>query len=375
MNKLRFYLTSPLVILVAITISMLTMNLVVLNEQWLWGHNVFLIGVFSFVIVYALVSLMACGGTFNIQSMEVGNASAPRIIIFSYWCVSFLGLLLSCYRIFRFGINGPLEGGVLFNLRYVYIWGNESNYGAQHFSLFALCLSIYYAQKKQIFMCIFAGAIYLVSALSLAERTSVLFLFVSVVYTLFYIGWVKLKGLLVFFSLLVLIFCIIAVATGRAGGEKGFDFLYSYFGYAVTAFSAWMDGQAGKGCADLIFGKFVDILSLGLYSCIPFDVGFADDDFNVLTYASSPYLFGGIGAVIISMAILGGWYACLRRLACLHGGYFLAMLSCYIYALVMIFYAWQFSLTTYVYVALIFLPLFYFQRSRLIVPELTQGPK
>ena len=143
--------------------------------------------------------------------------------------------MLSCYRIYRFGINGPLEGGVLFNLRYVYIWGHESNYGAQHFSLFALCLALYYAQKKRILLCIVASAIYLISALSLAERTSVLFLFVSVVYTLFYIGWVKLKGLLVFFALLVLIFCIIAVATGRAGGEKGFDFLYSYFGYAVTA--------------------------------------------------------------------------------------------------------------------------------------------
>lgn len=373
MNKLRFYLTSPLVILVVIVALMFAMNLLVLGEQWQWGHNVFLLGICSFVIVYILASFMLCGGVFNIYSMEVGDADAPRLLVFSYWCLSFLGLVLSCYRIYRFGINGPLEGGVLFNLRYVYIWGHESNYGAQHFSLFALCLALYYAQKKRILLCIVASAIYLISALSLAERTSVLFLFVSVVYTLFYIGWVKLKGLLVFFALLVLIFCIIAVATGRAGGEKGFDFLYSYFGYAVTALSTWMDGQAGKGCADLILGKVVDILSLGLYSCVPFDVGFADDDFNVLTYASSPYLAGGVGAVIISMAVLGGWYACLRRLACLHGGYFLAMLSCYVYALVMVFYAWQFSLTTYVYVGLILLPLFYRQRSRPTEPELNQG--
>lgn len=373
MNKLRFYLTSPLVILAVITALMFVMNIFILDEPWRWGHNVFLVGVCSFIIVYILVSFMACGGAYNIRSMEIGDAQASRLLIFCYWCISCLGLVLSCYRIYKFGINGPLEGGVLFNLRYVYIWGSESNYGAQHFSLFALCLALYYAQKKQILMCIIAGAIYLISALSLAERTSVLFLFVSVVYTLFYIGWVKLKGLIVFFVLLVLIFCIIAVATGRAGGDKGFDFLYSYFGYAVTAFSTWMDGQAGKGCADLILGKFANILSLGLYSCVPYDVGFADDDFNVLTYASSPYLVGGVGAVIISMALLGGWYACLRRLACLYGGYFLAMLSCYIYALVMVFYAWQFTLTTYVYVGLILLPLFYRHRSRPFKPESNQG--
>ena len=79
MNKLRFYLTSPLVILVVIVALMFAMNLLVLGEQWQWGHNVFLLGICSFVIVYILASFMLSGGVFNIYSMEVGDADAPRL--------------------------------------------------------------------------------------------------------------------------------------------------------------------------------------------------------------------------------------------------------------------------------------------------------
>lgn len=359
MSYSRFYLTSPFNILFVIVVSMFFMNLVVLGESWEWGHNVFLSGILVFLLSYSVFTLVLGGGKWDPLLMEVGSAEAPRGVIFFYWFLALTGLVLSCYRIYKFGINGPLEGGVLFNLRYVYVWGNESNYGAQHFSLFGLCLALYYAQNKRLLLCLLSGGIYLVSALSLAERTSVLFLFVSVAYTLFYIGWVRLKGLLVFFIGLVLIFCIIAVATGRAGGDKGFEFLYTYFGYAVTAFSHWLGGQEGKGCADLVVGKIIDLISLGAYSCSPFDIGFADGDFNVLTYASSPYLVGGVGVVITCMTLLGFWYALLRRWTCMYGGYFLALLSCYIYALVMVFYAWQFTLTTYFYVGAILWPLFY----------------
>lgn len=359
MNDSRFYLTSPFTILFVIVASMFYMNLVILGEPWEWGHNIFLSGILAFLLSYSVFTMVLGGGKWDPMQMEVGSAEAPRGVILFYWFLSLIGLVLSCYRIYKFGINGPLEGGVLFNLRYIYVWGNESNYGAQHLSLFGLCLALYYAQNKRLLLCSVAGGIYLVSALSLAERTSVLFLFVSIAYTLFYIGWVRLKGLLVFFVGLVLIFCIIAVATGRAGGDKGFGFLYTYFGYAVTAFSHWLGGQAGKGCADLVVGKVIDLISLGTYSCSPFDIGFADGDFNVLTYASSPYLVGGVGVVMTCMAVLGFWYALLRYWACMKGGYFLALLSCYVYALVMVFYAWQFTLTTYFYVGVILWPLFY----------------
>lgn len=374
MNNCKFYLTSPCVILVVVTLLMFFINLFVLEEPWAWGHNVFLIGVLVFFLFNLFSSFVLNAGRVNLGLMEVGDAISPARLLAIYWFVSILGLVLSCYRIYKFGMNGSLEGGVLFNLRYVYIWGSESNYGAQHFSLFGLCLSLYYAQKRKMRLCALAGGIYLVSALSLAERTSILFLFVSVGYTLFYAGWVKLKSIALFFMILVFIFCAIAVATGRAGGDKGFDFLYSYFGYAVTALSVWIDGDASKGCLDLIFGQLIKVLSLSLYACEPFEIGFADDDFNALTYVSNPYLAGGVTMVAGAMAALGIWYAILRQLACHKGGYFLALLSCYVYALVMVFYAWQFTLTTYIYVSVILWPLFYFDKfcicgsSRLKVP-------
>lgn len=356
----RLFSTSPLVVLLVVTMSMFAVNLFVLDEAWSWGHNVFLAGVVSFCVIYMLAIFFSTGGrlkTSIVLEREIHPPSSALVGL--YWLLSVVGLLLSLYRIWKFGINGPMEGGVLFNLRYVYIWGSESNYGAQHFSLFACCLSLYYAQRRRIGMCLLSGSIYLIAALALAERTSILFLFVSLAYTLFFVGWIKIRGLLLFFCLLILLFCVIAVATGRAGGDKGYGFLFAYFGYAVTALQSWVENKDGLGCADLIFGKLLDILSVGNYACVPYDVGFADDDFNVLTYVSSPYLVGGVPIVIASMALLGGWYAFLRRYALSKGGYFLAMLSCYMYALVMVFYAWQFSLTTFIYVGVILVPLFF----------------
>lgn len=355
----RLFLTSPVLVLLFVTFAMFLVNLNFLNEAWGWGHNLFLAGVLAFTCTYLISAFVSTRGFIKTRIVEQEGASASSVLIRIYWIISLLGLILSLYRIYAFGIMGKMEGGILFNLRYVYIWEHQSNYGAQHFSLFALCLALYYAQKKRIFVCSVSASIYLVSAISLAERTSILFLFVSVLYTLFFVGWVRLKGVFVFFVMLILIFCMIAVATGRAGGDKGYDFLFSYFGYAVTALQQWIEGKEYLGCADLVFGKIIDIVTLGLYSCIPFDIGFADDDFNVLTYVSSPYLFGGVTAVLVCMALLGVWYAFLRRLACKKGGYFLALLSCYMYALVMVFYAWQFTLTTFIYVSVILVPLFY----------------
>jgi oligosaccharide repeat unit polymerase len=360
-NPFKLSVTSPAFIIVFITGAMLFVNLFILNESWEWGHTLFVSAVLCFVVFYVIVILLLFGVGNGIKSKipsQGFEASSSTLKI--YWALSLIGLLLSLYRIYAFGLMGD-KGAILLNLRYAYIWEDHSNYGAQHFSLFALCLALYYAQRVQLLVCAAAGLIYLISALSLAERTSMLFLFASVVYTLVSARSIGVRGIVSLFSIMIGLFVIVAVGTGRADDERPYEFILSYFGYAVTAFSHWLDGKEYQGCADLVFGKIINVLTLGFYSCEAFDVGFSDDDFNVLTFMANPFLFGGTFMVLLSMSALGGWFGLLRFLAEKRAGYFLAILSCYVYALVMIFYAWQFSLSTYFYVALILIPLFYNQ--------------
>lgn len=348
-------LVSPVFILLFITTLMFAANIFALEQEWEWGHSVYLLGVLSFVVLYFLVYAFLLLTNFITPKKEV---SVPYLFVIQlYWVLSFVGLVLCLYKIIVVGMSGQYDS-VLLALRIANTWEHQPSYGAQHFALFSLALALYYAQRKRAFPCIIAASIYLVSAFSMAERTSMLFLFVAIGYTAINEGWVKLKGLLVSFALLVALFIIVAIGTGKTGGDNSYDFLLKYFSYAVTAFSVWTEGREYLGCADLVFGKLIDIISLGLYSCAPLDLGLTDRDFNVLTYAASPYLAGGTPAVIVSMAFLGGVFALLRVLAMKRKGYYLALLSCYMYALIMMFYAWQFSLTTYLYLALIFIPLF-----------------
>lgn len=348
-------LVSPVFILLFITLLVFCTNLLALEQPWEWGHSVYLLGVLSFVVVYMLVYVGM--DLLGIPYPKSAVISPYRIIIRIYWIFAFLGLILSLYKIYVFGIQGNY-GSVLLALRIANTWEHQPSYGAQHFALFALGLALYYAQKKRAFPCLVAALIYLTSAFSMAERTSMMFMFVAVGYTAINEGWVRLKGLLLSLAVLIALFIIVAVGTGKTGGDKGYDFILLYLGYAVTAFSQWTEGKDYLGCADLVFGKFIDLLSLGLYSCPPLDLGLTDRDFNVLTYAASPYLFGGLPGVIVCTAILGAFFAVLRVFAAKRKGYYLAILSCFMYALVMMFYAWQFSLTTYLYLMLILFPLF-----------------
>jgi oligosaccharide repeat unit polymerase len=348
-------LLSPVFVIVFVTMLMFLANVIALDQPWEWGHSVYLLGVLSFVIAYmiAYVSLTLT----DLISPKVAANTPYRIVIRFYWVLSSLGLLLSLYKIYSVGMGNPY-GSVLLALRIANTWEHQTSYGAQHFALFALCLALYYAQKKRALPCLVASLIYLTSAFSMAERTSMMFLFVAVGYTAINEGWIKLKGLLFALAILISLFIIVAIGTGKTGGDKGYDFILLYLGYAVTAFSQWTEGKEYLGCADLVFGKFADLMSLGLYSCDPLDLGLTEKDFNVLTYAASPYLFGGLPAVLASMAVMGAFFATLRALAIKRKGYYLALLSCYMYSLIMMFYAWQFSLTTYLYLMIILFPLF-----------------
>lgn len=348
-------LLSPIFVMLFVTVLMFLANVIALDQPWEWGHSVYMLGVLSFVIGYVL-AYGSLALTNVVARKEVAN-TPYRLIVRLYWGLALLGLVLSLYKIYSVGVGNPY-GSVLLALRIANTWEHQPTYGAQHFALFALCLALYYAQRKRAFLCLVGSLIYLVSAFSMAERTSIMFLFVAVGYTAINEEWIRLKGLVIALATLILLFIIVALGTGKTGGDKGYEFILVYLGYAVTALSQWTEGKEYLGCADLVFGKVADVMSLGLYSCNPLDLGLTDKDFNVLTYVASPYLFGGLPAVVESMLFMGAFFAILRTFTIKRKGYYLALLSCYMYALIMMFYAWQFSLTTYLYLMIILFPIF-----------------
>lgn len=346
---------SPVCIMLFVTLAMFAVNLFVLQESWGWGHDMYALGVVSFVVSYFFTYVFF--RTAGFMKYRTSPSEPYAIVVKVYWLLSIVGLVLSLYKIYKFGVMGGYDS-ILLSLRVANTWEGQPSYGAQHFSLFALCLALYYTQEKRPYLCFVASVIYLISALSMAERTTILFLFVAVAYMAVNVGWIRLKGLLVFLSLLVALLVGVAIGTGKTGGENGYDFIFTYFGYAVTALSQWVEGKESQGCASLVYGKLATILSFGFYSCVDLDLGFGERDFNVLTYVSAPYLYGGLPAVLLSMAGCGVFFSLLRVFATRRSGYFLALLSCYMYALVIMFYAWQFSLTTYIYLAVILYPIF-----------------
>lgn len=280
---------------------------------------------------------------------------APRWVVLIYWFMSFVGLALSIRTIYVYGVLGSLDG-LFLNLRYEKSYGESSYLGAQHLSLFALALGFYYAAHKMFFKFIFVCMVFLISAISIAERTSILFGFSSILYFLFFLRYIGFKVVFISLFVIMALFVIIAVSAGKTGGGGVFSFIPAYFSYSFIAFDEYVYGREFQGCLRYVFGTVGDIIDPD--GCSATKDLHTDTRHNVYTYVSSPYLLMGPIGVPLLMLFVGVWYGFLWKFASRFSGYFLVVLSCYIYGVIMVFYAWQFSNTTYIYMIILAAPLF-----------------
>lgn len=356
-NKIKFLLINPVAVILLVCVVSVFFNLYILDGIPGKALYLYIYGIFVFSLTCALFVL--CLNSFSVAGEKLNDYfEPPRSVICVYWFFSFVSLVLSLYRIYTIGVHGHL-GSFFLNLRYEASFGDGSSYGAQHFALFSLGLSLYYGYKGKLSKCFLPSLIFVISALSLAERTSIFFIFIAVFYLLYYRGFVKIKTILLFFSTMILLFVIIAVGAGKTSGNNSYDFIFNYIGYGITALSEYVYGREFEGCGRLIFGSVYGLLPFDSSGCNSTnDLFQVYDRFNVYTYVASPYLFGGWLGVTVSMMFFGGGYALLWHLAFVKGRYFLVLLSCYMYPVCMVFYAWQFSLTTYLYLFFILAPLF-----------------
>ena len=284
------------------------------------------------------------------------SAFPKKIIIKIYWVVAIFGFIISLYIFFSRGLL--VSGQTLFNLRYSHTVMNRSTLGADHMSLFGFALSLYYLFKGKNIFSILALVLSSGPVFAFASRTGLFMRLVSFVYLGIWLKRMNFKVVLTCSVAFIILSTVIAFGTNKLIASDGNFFLIGYVGYGFTSFENWILGSSSTFCARPMFGNIFGGIADYVFgnSCAD-TVGALPGYYNVYTYLETPYLFAGELGVIISMLVFGILYGALFTIA-KQNLFFLMMLSSYIYPILMVFFDWQFSLTTYIYLFLIFIPLF-----------------
>lgn len=351
-GKLQKLLISPLVLISLFGLPPLLLNLIFLSEQWGIEHTLYLEGIIFFQITYITSRLIL----FQNRKYYYYNISASSLAIKIYWMLNLISALISIYLFVKIGILG--SGDFLYNLRFRYSYEAPTLFGSEYFSLFGLSLSIYYAFNKSNSFMLLSLLPPVLAGIAMGGRGTVLFPVAAVF--LVYLSMHRVT-IVQFISALVFLLSMLLAMTFNSGKTEllGMFFVIPYVANGISAFREWYLDSSITNC----LGKFGGIIGSTLNAlsdnkCLDVATNVPDGVFNVFTYLSAPYQFGGESALLISMALLGILYALLVY-ASQRTVFFKAMLALYSYPLIMIFYDWFFSLTTYIYMIFLLAPLMF----------------
>ncbi|WP_280540221.1 O-antigen polymerase [Chromohalobacter sp. 11-W] len=354
---------SPLTILMSFGSVGLITNILVYSD-WSLSHWLFLGGLLSFGVAYLFVRLLFSVPV-STQSIRRHSRFVPsnrinKPLVSIYWLLGLLGAVVSLYVIIMIGALG--ERDLFFNLRYSHTVEGATPKSIGYLSLFSFSLALFYAYKGFPKLSLVNLAMSLLGTLAFAERTGLLMKIAAVSYIFVWVYGFRLKFFLTAALVFLVLSFVIAFGAGKVGGSDSEFFLVKYIGYGVSSFDNWIYGAEPVPCYQSVFGTIlggsIDSL-IGTASRCAYVPGAPPGEFNVYTYMSNPYVvFGSIG-VYAAMALLGLFYSFLFHVASRNQGVWVLLLSIFVYPLVMVFYAWQFSLTTFVYLAILLFPLFF----------------
>jgi oligosaccharide repeat unit polymerase len=346
-------LISPFFLLLLISIAAIAANLKYFSN-WSFGHTLYSLGVFTFLISYSYVILIF--GLSGVVKRTV--VSFPLDLNYKilkiYFVLGAIGAVIGFILIVSRGGGGE---GLFFNLRYAHTYDEKSSYGASHLALFSLVVSGVSLLNGNYKLAFIYFVSYLIPSLATAERTSILYGFSFLAYLGLSARRLKLRVILGSVFILFILFYIIAFSSGKLYSDEVF-FVLPYFAYGISAFNDWVSGLSNVGCSSLVFGtssKVLDFFS-NKVSCSETDLA-PDGFFNVYTYVMNPYVWGGVTGLVSVMAVLGFVYA-LFRIFEKRSVYFLFLNASLVFSILMTFYAWTFSLTTHLYMAIILVPIF-----------------
>lgn len=351
---------SPSFLIVAISIFSLSVNLY-LFDDWGDGHSLYSIGIISFVLGYFWVKWPERVLRKKYTKKKFFSGQPKEYVIKIYWVLASIGFLISLYIFIFRGVM--VSGSILFNLRLSHTFLNESTLGAGHFSLFGFALSLYYMYIGKLKYSVLALFLSMGPVFAFAARTSLFMRLIGFSYVGIWTRRLSLRQILLVVIFFISISILIAAGTNKLGNSEESYFLFRYVGYGISSFETWIMGVEPNYCFTGILGNVLGgIIDYVFQNTCDYKIGTLPGFFNVYTYLEAPYSFAGTPGVIFSMLMLGMLYGILFIFAQDHQ-YFLMILSAYIYPLLMVFFDWQFSLTTFIYLFIIFLPLFYKRKS------------
>ena len=353
-NKL---LISPAFLIVSVSLISLSINLW-LFDTWGSSHSFYFMGITVFIIGYISIRfpLFLLGS--SRKNFIISNIHPNKIIIDIYWMLAVTGFVISLYIFVTRGLLR--EGPIFFNLRYAHTIAHEPTLGAAHFSLFGLALTLFYTYKRNLKCSALSLLFSMGPVFAFAERTSLLLLLAAFAYVGLWVRLFSFKHLIMLVLLFLMVSVALAAYTHKLISNNGDLFLFQYAGYGFTSFKRWIIDLEPVHCFKLVLGNVVGGVFDYVFGLSCADLSHAPPgEFNVYTYMRSPYNFAGIPGIVACMFSLGVTYGVLYTMAKKKQGYFLMLLATWIYPLLMVFYDWQFTLTTYLYLGIIFAPLFF----------------
>lgn len=302
-----------------------------------------------FIAFYLLVEFCIKGKrqVFPVLNYELGLNK-----IYYSFCLfmSLIGFSISLYIILFDGVLKP--GDLFYLLRYRHTYLNLSTYGSEYFSIFSLSLGIFEIIRKNYKLSLLFISMHSTYALSVGQRTSLLFILTIVIY--FLVCQRKLTPRLLFYFIVSFftVIVLIAISSNKLGSVDN-NFILEYFSYGLTSFSDTVFEKSPIDCLSIVLGSlsklfFLQECTLPIY----LDRG----EFNVFTYMFQPFMYMGEFGVYLVSSVLGLVYGVVFSF---RNNFILINIFCglIIYPLVMIFYDFQFNLITPFYVILVFAPL------------------
>jgi oligosaccharide repeat unit polymerase len=353
---LNRFLISPLFLIISISLLSLALNLMFF-DSWSDAHRIYFLGICAFVIGFIWIRFPFA--TICTISKKNFNSSrhANSFVLKLYWFFALLGFTICLYIFFSRGVMG--SGSLFHNLRYAHTVAHQSRLGASHLTLFGFALVLYYTYKKNLKYAVLALILSMGPTFAFAQRTGFLMLLIGFTYVGLWVRLFSLKQVVTVISFFILISTVIAAGTNKLFSAEGSFYLFRYAGYGFSSFQQWILNTEPVFCVKPVlgnvFGSVIDIIAGNTCTDMP---GAPSGKFNVYTYLGAPYSFAGIKGVVCCMFVLGLMYGALFTAAKKKQGYFLMLLAAWTYPLIMVFYAWQFSLTTFIYLIFIFAPLF-----------------
>lgn len=332
-----------------------------------------LFGIISFILGYLSIALKLSN---NIQDKINNEIFYNKNIEFILFIVAMIFIFFAFCDLLNNKIYGIYGDNYIRNIRHNMLYDKVEGqffYKYGPFILYALCLLEFEKvlesgrYLKRLFFLIFI--LYSTNIFYMA-RTAILQYTLSFAYlTFIYINnksnkYIKMKSLLYSILCIFIVFFLfdkIALYLVKIGSVSYLSkdyYVYKYIAYPLVTFDRYVINNPLSTSGYFILGPIGKILKhIGIYPDDILKRGFdiPPTIFNVTSYLQAPYNdFGTIGIIVVTF-LLGLISGFIYKQARKKGHYWRLFYANYIYSIVISFFAYQFSMTSHVYLLCLFL--------------------